>query len=652
MGKEKNTDMWVHDLLTSANIKHEADGSDIKEINEALKTASKRNTGKVGKPEFICVVKDFLIVIEDKASISKHIKLDQNDVISLEVKDVTDYAVNGAYFYGKHLFDNTSYKKIIAFGVSGNSKKHKITPLFIDGTEYCRILPDVESFISFNEMNIDEYYIKEVLKENTNEEKELSEILKDAAILHEDLRNYGNLKDIDKPLIVSGILLALREMEYKNFSVDNLTGDAKTGYVDSYETNETTDDDGTTTKNIIITNTHSPDTTQKKVKKVWNDDSNKDGIRPKSVKVNLLADGKVEETLTLSAENRWQASSKILPVKVDGKKVNYTWEEVKEDLITGESEIGYKPSYDTDTTDQDLTLITNFHDRTEPKGSVTITKALDPGNLNMDVGDPSFTFTLSGTDVYGKKHSYVKQIKFTKAEVEKQMKDHPGDPIELSVTFDNLEYGTYTCDEGGMLKYFKLKSLTSDSSNATIDQKKGTVTFEIGPVGTTAKAQLKGTAKFTNQMIQGSIKLVKKDSNGRVLKDVEFVIHSSDGAQVAKAKTDAAGEITFDGLIPDTYTITETKTKEGKTLLREPITATIPLTMSQAEVDKQNVDTSKAIRDGNTYYFYHLTYEVSNDARLDLPKTGGWTDYLPLAGGVILILGGLFMYYRKKRRKM
>ena len=437
--------------------------------------------------------------------------------------------------------------------------------------------------------------------------------------------------------------------EIKEESFDGLTGDAKTGYVDSYETNETTDTDGTTTKNIIITNTHTPETTQKKVKKIWNDNGNKDGIRPKSVTVNLLADGKVEESSTLSAENNWQAKSKLLPVKVNGKKVNYTWEEVKEDLITGESEIGYKPSYDTDATDQDLTLITNFHDRTEPKGSVTITKALDPGNLNMDVGDPSFTFTLSGMDVYGKKHSYEKQIKFTKAEVEKQMKDHPGDPIELSVTFDDLEYGTYTCDEGGMLKYFKLKSLTSDSSNAIVDQKKGTVTFEIGPTGMTAKAQLKGTAKFTNQMIQGSIKLVKKDSNGRALKDVEFEIHSSDGAQVAKAKTDAAGEITFDGLIPDTYTITETKTKEGKTLLKEPITATIPLTMSQAEVDKQKVDTSKAIKDGNTYYFYHMTYEVTNDARLDLPKTGGWTDYLPLAGGMILILGGLFVYYRKKK---
>ncbi|MCQ4783620.1 Cna B-type domain-containing protein, partial [Anaerostipes hadrus] len=440
--------------------------------------------------------------------------------------------------------------------------------------------------------------------------------------------------------------------EIKEEVFDGLTGDAKTGYMDSYETNETTDADGTTTKNIIITNTHTPETTQKKVKKIWNDNGNKDGIRPKSVSVNLLADGKVEESFTLSSENNWQAKSKLLPVKVNGKKVNYTWEEVKEDLITGESEIGYKPTYDTDANDADLTLITNTHDRTQPKGKVTITKALDPGNLNMDVGDPSFTFTLSGTDVYGKKHSYEKQIKFTKAEVEKQMKDHPGDSIELSVTFDDLEYGTYTCNEGGMLKYFKLNSLTSDSSNATLDQDKGTVTFDIGPAGTTAKAQLEGTAKFINQMIQGSVKLIKKDSNGRVLKDVEFVIQSSDGAEVAKAKTDAAGEVTFDGLIPDTYTITETKTKEGKTLLKEPITITLPLTMSQAEVDKNNVDTNKAIKQGSNYYFYHLTYEVTNDSRLDLPKTGGWIDYLPLAGGMILILGGLFVYYRKKRRKM
>ncbi|MBP0053030.1 Cna B-type domain-containing protein, partial [Anaerostipes hadrus] len=75
-------------------------------------------------------------------------------------------------------------------------------------------------------------------------------------------------------------------------------GGAKGGYGEAYETSGATEDEGTRAKNVIITNTHSPDTAQKKGKKVWNDDSNRDGSRPKSVKVNLLADGKVEETLT------------------------------------------------------------------------------------------------------------------------------------------------------------------------------------------------------------------------------------------------------------------------------------------------------------------------------------------------------------------
>lgn len=171
------------------------------------------------------VIKDYLLVIEDKADLSKHIKLDDRGNVSLEVSAVTDYAVNGALFYGKHLANSTSYKKVIAFGVSGDEKKHKISPLYIDETEYYRELPELESFISFSEDNIDEYYIREVLKENTDDEKETAEILKDASILHEDLRNYGNLLDTEKPLIVSGILLALRESEFKNFSVSDLTGD-------------------------------------------------------------------------------------------------------------------------------------------------------------------------------------------------------------------------------------------------------------------------------------------------------------------------------------------------------------------------------------------------------------------------------------------
>lgn len=51
----------------------------------------------------------------------------------------------------------------------------------------------------------------------------------------------------------------------------------------------------------MITNTHTPDTTKKKVKKVWNDHVMK-MVYAQFVLVNLLADGKVEETLMLSEE--------------------------------------------------------------------------------------------------------------------------------------------------------------------------------------------------------------------------------------------------------------------------------------------------------------------------------------------------------------
>lgn len=195
------------------------------EINEALKTASKSGTGNVGYPEYCGVVKDFIIVIEDKAAIEKHLCRDSKNLISQEVKAVKDYAVNGALFYGLHLAQNTSYHKVLAFGVSGNTKRHKITPLFINERGDYQELQDVETFISFNESNIDEFYLKEVLKEETDVEKTTAEILKDADKLHNDLREYGHLTTEQKPLIVSGILLALREIEHKTFNLDSLVGD-------------------------------------------------------------------------------------------------------------------------------------------------------------------------------------------------------------------------------------------------------------------------------------------------------------------------------------------------------------------------------------------------------------------------------------------
>lgn len=223
--EEGKTDLWVNYLLEDVDIQLDYQSSHIKNIDDALHTASKKLNGKPGYPEYVGVVKDFLIVIEDKSDIYNHVYKRNGLIATNDPKIVPKYALNGALHYARHILQKTSYKKCFAIGASGNEKLHKITPLYVNERLEYQQLPDIESFISFNEKNIDEYYLKEVLHEKTNDEKTTAEILRDAAKLHEDLRTYGQLKDTDKPLVVSGILLALREAESHNFSIDNLTSD-------------------------------------------------------------------------------------------------------------------------------------------------------------------------------------------------------------------------------------------------------------------------------------------------------------------------------------------------------------------------------------------------------------------------------------------
>lgn len=222
---EKATDLWVGKLLDEAGISLDPQKSSINELDDALKTASKKGSNNYGFPEFIGIVKDFIIVIENKRSVHQHVRYDKNDIISMDPKDVVNCAINGALFYGIHLSQETSYKKILAIAVSGGPKDHKITPIYIDELGNYKELPEVETFIYFNEDNIDEYYTRVILDEDTDNIKETKELLAKAAELHQYLASYGTLKEMDKPLVVSGILLALKEAEYGNFSIDDLKGD-------------------------------------------------------------------------------------------------------------------------------------------------------------------------------------------------------------------------------------------------------------------------------------------------------------------------------------------------------------------------------------------------------------------------------------------
>lgn len=232
MANEKKTDIIIANLLQEAGIKATPNDSDVKEIHDALKTASKRGTGHNGFPEYVAVVGDFVIVVEDKADNSKQAKyVNPNNpkALLMDRDSVTDYAENGAVFYARHIVENTHFKKAFAFGCSGSeSGRLIIRPIFVS-TKMVFLLNRVQNFNEFNAEHINAYYEKKVLGNKPVEQVELEQIISRASMLHEDLRNYGNLGDTEKPLVVSALLLALANT---GFSTSMLKGSQANGCTD------------------------------------------------------------------------------------------------------------------------------------------------------------------------------------------------------------------------------------------------------------------------------------------------------------------------------------------------------------------------------------------------------------------------------------
>lgn len=100
----------------------------------------------------------------------------------------------------------------------------------------------------------------------------------------------------------------VREREVAGY-VATVTGDAATGFT--------------------ITNAPAPKTTSVSVAKVWDDQDDKDGARPASVRVQLLADGEpAGDPVELDAAGGWAHTWDDLPKEKDGAEVSYAVREV------------------------------------------------------------------------------------------------------------------------------------------------------------------------------------------------------------------------------------------------------------------------------------------------------------------------------------
>ncbi|MCI6638972.1 MAG: Cna B-type domain-containing protein, partial [Lachnospiraceae bacterium] len=118
----------------------------------------------------------------------------------------------------------------------------------------------------------------------------------------------------------------------------------------------------------VISNSYTPETFSIDIAKKWEDGNDKDGIRPDSVQVQLLANGKtVGDAVTLNEENQWKNTWTNLAKYANGKEINYSVEEV-------EVPSGYSVSYSGNV--QEGFVVTNKH--TPEKTSPTTTPPATP----------------------------------------------------------------------------------------------------------------------------------------------------------------------------------------------------------------------------------------------------------------------------------
>lgn len=229
MANERITENIVREFLR-ANKYYEADNnitieeqkSEIQRVKKLLAKSSKKGTGKGGYPEFIIsnsLDTDFIIVVECKASVKDHINNGTPDPVK--------YAVDGVLHYGKFLSEEYT---VLAIAISGTSEDSlKISNYLIPcGSENIKELTN-ETGVPVNAvLSFDDYYRLSAFDPEV-EKKRHQDLIAFARGLHEFIWTRAKISEEDKPLLVSGTLIALMNKAFSksfaNYSASELPGE-------------------------------------------------------------------------------------------------------------------------------------------------------------------------------------------------------------------------------------------------------------------------------------------------------------------------------------------------------------------------------------------------------------------------------------------
>lgn len=247
----------------------------------------------------------------------------------------------------------------------------------------------------------------------------------------------------------------------------------------------------------------------------------------------------------------------------------------------------------------------------------------------------------------------------------------PGYDGKWSYSFKDLDqYVNYTVDPKVSYIY-RVVEVSGDDENETVieddgylnDKYKVTYSENVDCSNISTETPESKTQSFTitnTYSPKTNIKITKQDAstkeplNGakfkleKMKKDTatgELVVDNSfEATTVTTVGVDASsnplGIAEFKDLTDGTYRLTETKAAENHSLLKDPVIIVINRS------DKCLIDNEECEVVDNT-----ISITISNQARFDLPATGGYGRYIVILGGIALAGVGLFMYRLQKRRK-
>ena len=224
---ERKTENIVRDMLRAADfydvggdVQVEEQKSNIEGVRKLLKSSSKSGGSGGGAPEFIISSPsspDFILIVECKASTLDHSShvvdlllsgLPVSETDTERTKRIQRYAIDGALHYARALSKDYS---VITVAVSGETKKGAkfSTHLWPRGAARPKVLTaktgaSIETIIRWKD------YIEHATFDPSVQKLRFDELMAFATELHDFMRDHAKLTESEKPLLVSGTLIALR----------------------------------------------------------------------------------------------------------------------------------------------------------------------------------------------------------------------------------------------------------------------------------------------------------------------------------------------------------------------------------------------------------------------------------------------------------